>query len=338
MTVSVLTIARGREAHLHNVILGLSRQTRLPDEFVIGVMGDTPYADLPAAPFPIHQILVPGEPIPLAEARNAVAKAAECDDLVFVDVDCIPAPDLVAEYAEHLAGFDGLVMGEVLYLPSRAAAPGWRYETFAAIGVKHSDRQGPPAEGLKACEDYRCFWSLNFALSAETFRRSGGFDEAYVGYGGEDTDFGRTLADRAIPIAWCKGGRVYHQYHPHHMPPVHHVHSIVANSEVFCAKWGHHTMGHWLRCFRLMGLVTSDENGFRVIREPGEAEFARTRQQSHQPYASSYHVLKALEAEHGLSPSSQARIVEGFDHDAGADADGGLTQENAPAPQIIAAE
>ncbi|MEM7566195.1 MAG: galactosyltransferase-related protein [Pseudomonadota bacterium] len=334
MTVSVLTIARCRETHLHNVILGLSRQTRLPDEFVIGVMADAPYADLPPAPFPIRQVLVPGEPIPLAKARNAVARAAKGEALIFVDVDCIPAPELVEDYAGHLDHFDGVLMGEVLYLPKGAAQPGWRYETFAAIGVKHSDRQGPPAYGLKGCEDYRCFWSLNFALKAETFSRSGGFDETYSGYGGEDTDFGRTLDERAIPIAWCNGGRVYHQYHPHHMPPVHHVHSIVANSERFCAKWGHHTMGHWLRCFRLMGLVTSDENGFRVIREPGEPEFARTRQQAHQPYASSYHVLKALEAEAGLAPSTKDKIAVGFDEDA-ADP---LVQENTPPMAVIAAE
>ncbi|WP_409241961.1 glycosyltransferase family 2 protein, partial [Caballeronia sp. INML3] len=33
------------------------------------------------------------------------------------------------------------------------------------------------------------FWSLNFACHLNTFEQIGGFDDAYTGYGGEDTDF-----------------------------------------------------------------------------------------------------------------------------------------------------
>lgn len=296
MTVSVLTIARGRDAHLRNVVLGLSQQKRLPDELVVGVMQDMPY-DLPDAPFPIRQTTVAGDPIPLARARNTVAREARGDKLLFVDVDCIPEPGFVAEYAAYLDDFDGLVMGEVLYLPKGEAADGWTFARLAEVGEKHGDRRGPPPQGLANCNDYRCFWSLNFALSAANFDRSGGFDEAYAGYGAEDTDFGRTLDAKGIPIAWCKGARVYHQYHPHHMPPVHHLRSILRNTDVFRAKWGHNTMNHWIRTFRLMGLIDRNEDGsFTILREPNEDDYALTRQQEHQSYASSVHVLAILES------------------------------------------
>jgi len=148
------------------------------------------------------------------------------------------------------------------------------------------------------CGDYRCFWSLNFALPAATFRDLGGFDPRYVGYGGEDTDFGRTIAAHDVPLWWARGAKAYHQYHKHHMPPVHHLDSVVANAQVFAEKWGEPTMQHWLRAFRLMGLIEPDGNGGWIkLREPGEAHFALTRQQEHQPYASSSVVLEELEAQ-----------------------------------------
>ena len=56
-------------------------------------------------------------------------------------------------------------------------------------------------------------------------------------------------------------------------------------------------MEHWLRAFRLMGLIERTASGIRIVREPGEADFALTRQQAHQPFASSYHVVKKLERE-----------------------------------------
>jgi hypothetical protein len=81
-TVSALTLARGRAAHLRNVILGLTRQTRQPDELVIGVMQDTLYDDLPQTDFPIRQVQVTGRELPLSRARNTVAAEAMGDCLV----------------------------------------------------------------------------------------------------------------------------------------------------------------------------------------------------------------------------------------------------------------
>ena len=297
MTISVLTIAQGRAAHLANVILGLARQVELPLEFIIAVMDDTPYDGLPDAPFPIRQILVPGTPARLAAARNAAAAAARGACLVFLDVDCIPAPGLTLDYAGALAWLDGLVMGEVRYLPAGAAAPGWGYAAFEAVAEKHCDRQGPPQDAeLALCTDYRCFWSLNFAMRAATFRRLGGFDERYVGYGGEDTDFGRVVQSAGVPLLWRRGAVVFHQHHAHHMPPVHHLRSVLANAQTFRCKWGEFTMGHWIHCFELMGLVVREGTEYRIIREPGEADFALTRQHGGQPYASSAWVTAKLRA------------------------------------------
>ena len=296
MSVSVVTLAGGRPDHLRNLVSGLTRQTQPPVELIVAVIQDSAY-DLPDAPFPIRQLMIAGGDLPLATARNAAAGAAKGDALIFLDMDCIPTPTLVADYARRLAELDGLLMGEVMYLPGGATAGTWDSAGFADVAVRHSDRRGPPAEGIELCNDYRCFWSLNFAMRRDTFLRVGGFHEGYRGYGGEDTDFGKVLDTAGVPIAWIRGGLAHHQYHPHHMPPVHHIDSVVRNAELFETRWGYRTMGHWLYAFRLMGLVDDAEGApIRILRRPDADDFALTGQQSHQPYANTASVIRVLEA------------------------------------------
>jgi GT2 family glycosyltransferase len=295
-SVSVVTLAKGRADHLANVVRGLLRQTQMPDELIVASMQDELYA-LPDTPFPIRQMSVTSDVLPLAAARNAAARASIGDVIVFLDIDCIPTPDLIADYARFAGEVDALLMGEVMYLPGGATTGDWTYDAFAKVAEKHSDRRGPPPEGWEICPDYRCFWSLNFAMRRTTFLNVGGFDEHYFGYGGEDTDFGKTLSAAGVLIAWIKGGLAYHQYHPHHMPPVHHVQSVVRNAQLFEKKWGYRTMGHWLHAFRLMGLI-DDTPGrpIRILRDPNDADLALTGQQSHQPYANTARVIRQLEA------------------------------------------
>lgn len=295
MKISVCTLAHGRAEHLANLVRGLNASHRPPCELVIAVMQDTTY-DLPSSSFPIRQLRLGSNGIPLALGRNAAARSARGDLLVFLDVDCIPHPALIDDYAGVADTHEGVMMGEVAYLPAGANA-GLDFELFDAVGVKHSERAGPPEGPVGTCRDYRCFWSLNFAISAQDFARSGGFDESFIGYGGEDTDFARAATAAGLPLWWVRGAKAYHQYHPHHMPPVHHLESVIANAERFRHKWGDFTMQHWLRAFTLMGLTERTDTGWRILRKPNEDDLALTRQQERQPYASSAAVLEQLEAE-----------------------------------------
>lgn len=295
--VSALTIAAGREINLGNVVRGFEAQEVKPVEMIIAVMQDQPYADLPETEFPVHQIMIPsinGE-LALASARNCAAEAAVGEVLAFVDVDCIPNPSLVADYANVATSGRGLIMGEVAYLPKGALDNGIDFDLFDRVGERHSDRQGPPDTGLRECEDYRCFWSLNFAMHRDDWARSGGFDEGYYGYGGEDTDFGRMLGKLDIPIWWTRGARVYHQHHLQYMPPVHQVRSVVRNADHFASRWGHRTMEHWLHGFRMMGLIEQTDTGLEILRDPTQAEYDLCLQMHNMPYANTRRVLDHLE-------------------------------------------
>lgn len=299
-TVSLLTLCRGREDHLRNLLRGVARQILPPAEVLIAVMGEAEIPDLPDPGVPMRQILVPGQELPLAAARNAAACAATGELLVFLDVDCIPGPGFIQDYATAMAGFDGLAMGEVLYLPGGATDGDW--DRFPDIGVRHADRQGSVQDGFEICTDYRCFWSLTFAMRRTRFLGTGGFDEAYRGYGGEDTDFGKQLSMAGVPIAWIAGARCYHQHHPHHMPPIHHLSSVVRNAQLFEEKWGYRTMGHWLHAFALMGLIEDrprEQGGIRILRQPDDADRRLTGQLPDQPYLSTAAVMRALKAQIG---------------------------------------
>ena len=295
MSLTICTIGHGRADHLVNLVLGLTVQTTPPDEFVVAVMQSEPY-DLPRTDFPVRQIPVGDGGLGLAAARNAAAKAARSGKIAFLDIDCIPAPGLVADYDRLLDDGEALLMGEVMYLPSGATRDGVDFGHFAEVAVRHSERAGPPDEALGECSDYRCFWSLNFAMHRSTFIDLGGFDERYIGYGGEDTDFGRVVTTAGVPLKWCRGALAYHQYHPHHMPPVHHVDSVIANASLFARKWGHYTMEHWLHCFELMGLIRMDADRPVRIREVTDEDLMLTRQQANEPYASAATVLDVLTA------------------------------------------
>ena len=151
MTITVCTLAHGRETHLSNLVKGLNHSTRPPSELVIAVMQESRY-DLPATSFPVRQVVLGNSGICLAEARNHAAAQAKNDLLVFLDVDCIPAPRLIEDYVAASAFNDGVLMGEVGYLPKGAADKGIDFERFESLAVKHSERAGPPRGMVGRCD------------------------------------------------------------------------------------------------------------------------------------------------------------------------------------------
>ncbi|KMO13168.1 sugar transferase [Methylobacterium platani JCM 14648] len=270
----MLTLVRGRDDRLRHLMRGLRRQSARPRELVIAWMQPEPAPDLPDPGCPVRHLHVPGEPMPLAAARNRAAAAAEGDLLIFLDVDCIPGPGLVAAYAQAAATRDGLFLGEVLYLPPGAAH---HDETVLdRLGRAHPARPPVPQAGLRPEPDAGQLWGLSFALPARAWRAVGGMDEAFAGYGGEETDLAARLGASGLPAFWVGGARAYHQHHPVHVPPLQHFEPILANAARFRERHGRWCMTYWLGQFRDAGLIAWDEgaDAIRLLRSPTPPEIA----------------------------------------------------------------
>ncbi len=275
MSLSVLTLVRGRRDHLVNLIAGLNASTKQPDELVIAYMQDEPHPGLPETVFPVRTVFVQGEPMPLAAARNRAAASARGEQLVFLDVDCIPSPTLIARYA-GTAG-QGVRLGEVLYLPAGAVENGVDVATLDRLGVRHPAKPAIAPDEIRPTPNHGELWGLSFALSADDWRGAGGMDERYVGYGAEETDFAARLERAGVPMVWVGGARAWHQHHAVHVPPYQHFDAILRNATLFRATWGRWCMDYWLGQFVDRGMIRIDGDSIAILRHPDAGEIAASR-------------------------------------------------------------
>ena len=203
-----------------------------------------------------------GGPLPLAAARNAGVAASTASSVVLLDVDCIPAPQLLDRYTAALDRVGGLVAGPVAYLPPGATTGGLISPVrLAELAEPHPARPVPPDGQLLREHRYELFWSLSFAIRRAEWDRLGGFCELYCGYGGEDTDFAWTARQAGVPLHWMGGAVAWHQYHETQNPPRQHLAAIVRNSLQFHRRWGSWPMQGWLEAFRREGLVRWSDDG-----------------------------------------------------------------------------
>lgn len=264
--LSVLTLARGRLAHLDNLVEGLRRSATPPDELVIVDMNDEPLRISPTA-FAVRIVRIDPTGLPLAAARNSAAALARNDALLFLDADCIPARRLVGDMTDALRDHDALVCPEVSYLGPDDARGAWREDDLVAAGARHPDRPFP-VHGLATETRYGLFWSLAFGVRRRRFQELGGFDETFVGYGGEDTDLGFSAEAAGAPLLFMAGPGAFHQHHPISDPPIEHLDDIIRNATLFREKWGVWPMTGWLAAFEARGLISVGETAISDLRPP----------------------------------------------------------------------
>ena len=223
--------------------------------------------------------------MPLAKARNKAAQHASGEIFAFLDVDCIPDNQFVRRAAEAVDEEPlGVFLPEVHYLPP--ARDGWMedegnypdYVTLEWAGERHPAKPDLRHRAIDAIGDFEELWGLAFILTAETWRNAGGMDEDYIGYGGEETDFGRRLERGGARLFWLGGTVCYHQHHTVHKPPLQHFDSIIRNARLFRERWGDWCMDYWLDDFARRGLIERSDEELRVIKPPTATEIASTRQ------------------------------------------------------------
>ncbi len=270
--LTVVTVVHGRHRHLERQRRALASGSTAPLAHVVVSMGDEAIGGILALEreLPSELVALPSaDQLPLARARNeGVARATElgATSVALLDVDCIPEPGLVADYIRLLREVPGtgpaVVSGRVRYLPEGMTDDDYTPGRMAALGRDHGARMLPATPLAPA--DPRLLWSLNLGVTTQDWRTIGGFDDDYVGYGGEDTDFAQRLIAAGGRAWWTASAGVFHQWHPVSRPPVEHVADIVTNANRFHSRWGWYPMEGWLEEFRSLGLVVLGEQGWTM--------------------------------------------------------------------------
>ena len=263
MRTAVITAVHGRSAHLCRQLQGLARSKIQPDVHVVVAISDdtvAPTVALHSVTAGVVAVAGPVDRLPIAAARNLGARTAlshRADLLIFLDVDCIPGPEMIGAYhvaAEDVRHRGALLCGPVTYLPP-PGPDGYNLPTLDMQVDPHPARPAPADDEIVFSTDYESFWSLSFAVTASTWAQIGGFCTRYVGYGAEDTDLAQVAASKNIGLRWVGGAHAFHQFHPVSDPPVEHLRAIVANASVFHERWGWWPMKGWLDKFAAQGLL-----------------------------------------------------------------------------------
>ncbi|MDB9526752.1 glycosyltransferase family 2 protein [Oscillatoria sp. CS-180] len=281
-SLAIVVLVKNRQRHLVNLLRGVQQSTQSPTEVVVVHMNEPIQAppDFFQGTYVGTMVHNSATALPLAAARNHGAVTAQGEHLIFLDVDCIPAPDLVKGYQTALTQRpEAIAMGGVCYLP-RSLPETWQYDDLRQWGQPHPARMYPAPDQLVPTDDYPLFWSLSFALMRSTWETIGGFDEQFQGYGAEDTDFAFAAKAADVPLVWAGGAEAYHQHHPHYSPPLQHFHDIVKNATAFYHKWGWWPMEKWLQQFVEAGYIhwTAIADRIDIIAPPSAAAVMAARQ------------------------------------------------------------
>ncbi|WP_231425318.1 MULTISPECIES: glycosyltransferase family 2 protein [Pedobacter] len=248
MEFSIVTIVKGRRQQLANLLESINAASMLPIDIQVVCMDDL--EELPAPDklnVYFHRITGPHQ-LPLAVARNIGISATKTENIIFIDVDCIVSPTL---FSPMLAGLnaENVITAYPLYLPILPNTG--NYNVLKQQAVAHPNREkilsGQPVEHLQ-------FWSLIFAIRKQTFDKIGGFDESFIGYGAEDTDFATKFHQLGIQLIFVRD-YILHQYHDKYDPPLNHFDSIIKNAVRYKQKWHVLPMMRWLKAFENMGLI-----------------------------------------------------------------------------------
>lgn len=260
--ISVIIIFYGRHNHLLNTLQGLENGEEVPDEVILVEIGDCKL-NLPEYNLDIHHVLLSdfdASSLPIATARNLGASMANFEVLAFLDVDCIPSYNYIANIKNLEILPRALYMGQPMYL-TKAVSNVQTFQ-FTKDAILHPHR--PNYNTITQTEDYGLFWSLCFFITSTLFFEIGGFDEDYTGYGAEDTDLSFKCKALGIPF-FLTPYKVYHQQHAFYRPPLKSITSIINNCNRFYKKWGIWAMANHLEKFNEAGYITWNKEQSKPI-------------------------------------------------------------------------
>ncbi len=139
-----------------------------------------------------------------AAARNCGARAAAGEALIFLDNDCLVAPDFIRRHLQVLKENPGCwVVGRVVLPSESRGTPFGRYRDDCLEAFHRSQQQAGPSEteGIT---------SQNLALWRSDFIGLGGFDEEFAIASSEDWELGQRAQDVGIRVLYDPQNAVLH--------------------------------------------------------------------------------------------------------------------------------
>lgn len=236
MTLAVVITTYNRPDALAAVLEGYVHQQDTAFEVIVADDGSTPdtsavvEAYAARAPFAIRHVWHEDEGFRAGAIRNRAVAASTADYVIFTDGDCVPRPSFVArhralaERGHFLAGnrmllsaaFTQRVLAErvpihewtaAAWLAARLRGDVNRVLPLLALPDSAARKRRPQRwEGVKTC---------NFSAWREDLLRVNGFDEAYCGWGLEDSDLVIRLLHAGVRHKSARFATpLFHLWHP----------------------------------------------------------------------------------------------------------------------------
>ena len=212
MLFSIIIICYNQKPQIATILESLKDQQFDPSSFEVIVVDDgstqPAYADqISQTPYKLtYQYLPRCSQSCRSRTRNVGATLAKGKYLVFLDGDTLPNPCLLQQYQHYfnIQRTRKLALGTRFFLNSalsRDLVRNYSIEKVNAIFDNPLEPDGrlqmsrslfKPFADLKGRWLY--FFSCNFCIEAEFFNNIGKFNESFLGWGMEDTEFGYRIA------------------------------------------------------------------------------------------------------------------------------------------------
>jgi len=227
-SVALIINTYDQPVYLARVLAGAARQTRLPDEVVLADDGSGEetrklFADWSAGKsFRCEHIWQKKEGFRRARILNEAIAVARSEYIVFLDGDTVPHGWFMADHGE-MASAGQFVQGHRALVGQRAA------KDFGRDGIVR-DRLGAMCSGQLSGAanvfrwpfawksqraDLRGIRGCNLAIWRADLLHVNGYNEAFTGWGREDTELAARLMNSGVRRVDVRGRALcYHLWHP----------------------------------------------------------------------------------------------------------------------------
>lgn len=226
--LAVIVNTYNQPDYLGRVLKALSRQTSGPEEVILADDGSEAetrraFAEWSASqPFGSAHAWQAHEGFRRARILNQAIARARSDYLVFLDGDSIPHPEFVGDH-RRLARPAAFIQGHRALLTQKGAAwfgqgdfPKDRRRavlSWQIDGLKHAFRW--PRASIKPRRDLRGIRGCNLGIWRQDLVAVNGYNEAFVGWGREDSELAVRLANHGVRRLDVRGWALcYHLWHP----------------------------------------------------------------------------------------------------------------------------